>query len=115
MKIKNIFLTLLIAFMSMSMSAQKSKTVTTTFWVAGICGMCEEAIEKAMDVKGVIAADYELTTNNLTVIYKPAKVSEDQLHKLLNEVGYDTEKSTCTESQYNLVHDCCRYRELEKH
>lgn len=115
MKIKNIFLTLLIAFMSMSMLAQKSKTVTTSFWVAGICGMCEEAIEKAMDVTGVITADYSLATNNLTVTYKPSKLSEDQLHKLLNAVGYDTEKSTCTEAQYNLVHDCCRYREQEKH
>ncbi len=95
--------------------AQGSKPVTTTFWVAGVCGLCEEVIEKTMDTKGVISADYILETNQLTVTYKPKKISEDQLHELLNEAGYDTEKKTCTEEQYSHVHSCCQYREQEKH
>jgi periplasmic mercuric ion binding protein len=90
-------------------------TKTTTFWVAGVCGRCESTIEKALDVKGVVSADYNLDTQLLTVVYKPAKITEDQMHKLLNEVGYDTEKSTCTQEQYERTHGCCKYRELEKH
>lgn len=95
--------------------AQTTKTNTTKFWVAGVCGQCETTIEKAMDTKGVVTADYDLSTNMLTVVYKPKKISEDKLHQLLNEVGYDTEKSTCSDAQYNGVHGCCKYRELEKH
>lgn len=95
--------------------AQVSKPVTTTFWVAGICGLCEEVIEKAMDTKGVVSADYVLETNQLTVTYKPKKISEDRLHEMLNEAGYDTEKKTCTKEQYSHVHSCCHYREQEKH
>ncbi len=107
-------ITLFIATANQSF-AQASKTVTTTFWVAGICGLCEEVIEKTMDTKGVISADYNLEINQLTVTYKPSKVSEDHLHELLNEAGYDTEKKTCTEEQYSRVHSCCHYREEEKH
>jgi copper chaperone CopZ len=101
---------------SNTLSAQnRPKTVTTKFWVAGVCGLCEETIEKVMDVKGVIVGDYDLASNQLTVTYKPAKISEEKLHQLLNDAGYDTEKSTCSQEQYQRVHECCKYRELEKH
>ena len=92
-----------------------NKPVTTSFWVAGVCGMCEQTIEATLDTKGVIKADFSLSNNLLTVTYKPKKISEQQLHVLLNEAGYDTEKSTCTDEQYARVHGCCKYRELEKH
>ncbi|MBX7051222.1 MAG: heavy-metal-associated domain-containing protein [Flavobacteriales bacterium] len=96
--------------------AQKTpKSITAKFWVAGVCGLCEETIEKVMDTKGVIAADYDLASNQLTVTYKPAKISEEKLHQLLNDAGYDTEKSTCTPEQYGRVHECCKYREMDKH
>ncbi len=115
MNIKDISLTILSMTLVISMTAQQPKNITTSFWVAGVCGLCEETIEKAVDTKGVVVADYVLATNQLTITYKPKKISEEQIHKLLNEAGYDTEKSTCSESQYGKVHECCKYRELEKH
>jgi mercuric ion binding protein len=95
--------------------SQDKKAVTTTFWVAGTCGMCEETIEKAMDTKGIVSADFVLATNQLTVTYRPSKISLEHIHSILNDAGYDTDKSVCNEEQYNRVHDCCRYRELAKH
>lgn len=94
---------------------KKEKPVTVSFWVAGVCGMCESTIEKALDVKGIINADYNLETHTLEVTYKPGKISEDQIHKLLNEVGYDTSKYTATDEQYQRTHECCRYREMTDH
>ena len=113
---KTLFL-LLILFAFLQGFGQKTdnKPITTTFWVAGVCGMCEKTIEATLDTKGVLQADFSLTNNMLTVTYKPKKITESQLHQLLNEAGYDTEKSTCTEEQYARVHGCCKYRELEKH
>jgi copper chaperone CopZ len=109
----------ILVFFSLSLStallAQTPRTITTSFNVSGICGLCETTIEKAMDVKGVVVADFNLENNVLTVTYKPKKITEDQLHALLNEVGYDTEKSKATEEQYAKTHDCCKYREQEKH
>jgi mercuric ion binding protein len=77
--------------------------------------MCEKTIETAMDTKGIVQADFELSNNLLTITYKPSKISEAEIHTLLNEAGYDTEKSTCSEEQYARVHGCCKYRELKKH
>lgn len=114
---KKVYLILLLLITASTAFSQKSdkKPVTTSFWVAGVCGMCEQTIEAAMDTKGVIKADFSLSNNMLTITYKPNKISENQIHTLLNEVGYDTEKSTCSEAQYARVHGCCKYRELEKH
>jgi copper chaperone CopZ len=95
--------------------AQSSKTETTSFWVAGVCGRCETTIESAMDTKGVVSADYDLDKELLTITYKPAKITLDNIHHMLNEVGYDTDKSKCSDEQYARVHHCCKYRELSKH
>ena len=115
---KSIFSIIFIAMMihSYPSSAQKApKNVSIQFWVAGVCGLCEETIEKVMDTRGVVAADYDLASNQLSVTFKPAKISEAQLHQLLNEAGYDTEKSVCTQEQYSRVHECCKYRDMDKH
>lgn len=113
---KNILIAFGLLF-GLSVHAQSidKKPITTTFWVAGVCGMCEQTIENAVDVPGVITADFVLASNQLTITYKPKKITEAQIHALLNEAGYDTEKSTCTAEQYKRVHGCCQYRELEKH
>ena len=114
---KKVFILLLILTVTVSAFSQKNskKPITSTFWVAGVCGMCEKTIEAALDAKGILKADFQLSDNQLTVTYKPSKISEAQIHTLLYEAGYDTEKSTCTEAQYARVHGCCKYRELKKH
>jgi periplasmic mercuric ion binding protein len=98
-----------------SLFGQSKKTETTSFWVAGICGRCESTIESTLDTKGVISADYDLEKELLVITYKPTKISLEQIHTLLNEVGYDTATSKCTDEQYARVHHCCKYREQSKH
>ena len=104
--------------MAIVFSAQvfaQNKTEEVTFWVAGVCGMCEKTIENALDVKGVVAVDYNLDSHKVTVIYKPSKITVEKMHQLINAVGYDTDKSSATEEQYSKVHGCCKYRSLENH
>ena len=111
---KKIFIIAVMATLSVNVFAQ-NKTEEVTFWVAGVCGMCEKTIENALDVKGVIAADYDLESHKVKVIYKPAKITVEKMHQLINAVGYDTEKSAATEEQYSKVHGCCKYRSLDNH
>jgi len=116
MNIKNLIKGLALAcllFFGTDLRAQK--TVETTFEVSGVCGMCEARIEKAVDVKGVKMAEYDLDTHMLTVAYNTEKISEDEIHDLINAVGHDTEKSKATDEEYNGVHGCCKYREHENH
>lgn len=113
---KQFILILTIAFASIFATAQSSKKpITITFHVEGICGLCEKTIESALDAKGIITADYDLDKNIATVTYKPAKISEEQIHKLITARGYDTDKFKATDEEYSRTHDCCKYRELEKH
>lgn len=96
-------------------SQTSKKPVTIQIQVSGICGMCEKSIESALDAKGILSADYNLETNTAIVTYKPAKISEEQIHKLITAKGYDTDKYKATDEEYSRTHDCCKYRELEKH
>lgn len=112
---KKIAFTLLLAIIATVSFSQKSKPVTISFYVAGVCGMCEKKIESALDAKGIMTADYNLDNNIATVTYNPKKITEEKIHFLINEMGYDTEKSKATDEQYSRTHGCCKYRELEKH
>jgi len=87
------------------------KKVEVTFEVSGVCGMCEERIEKALDVKGIVMADWNLDTRQLQVVFKPNQISENRIHELLNEAGHDTATSKATDAQYDGLHGCCKYRE----
>ncbi len=94
---------------------QDKEPTTIQFHVESVCGMCETAIERSLDAKGIIAGDYDLETMLATVTYKPWKISEAEIHALVNSAGYDTDKSKCTDEQYSKVHGCCKYRELTRH
>lgn len=105
----------LICLLFIGVELHAQKTIETSFEVKGICGMCEDRIEKAVDVKGIKMADYDLDSHILTIVYNSEKITEDQIHSLLNAVGHDTEKSVATDEQYDTVHGCCKYREHENH
>jgi len=91
------------------------KVVETSFKVSGVCHMCEDRIEKAVDIKGVKMADYDLDSQILSIAFNTQKISEEEIHTLLNKVGHDTEKSKASKEQYNSIHGCCKYREHENH
>lgn len=113
---KPIFSMLIVAAivaLSNPLFAQSKKPVTTVFWVGGVCDMCKERIERAVDVPGVKSASYNLEKHELTVIYSPKKLNEEKLHELLNKAGHDTSKSPASDEAYSKVHSCCKYREHE--
>ena len=111
--IKIIFLFAVLFTAGLSVSAQGKKPVTTSFWVGGVCDMCKERIERAVDVSGVRSISYDLDHHQLTVVYLPKKITEDKLHDLLNAAGHDTSRSMASDEAYESVHGCCKYREHE--
>ena len=107
---KDIIIILSTAAFSTVLSAQSKADIT--FGVSAACGMCEERIEAAYDVKGIVMADFDLKTMKLHVVYK-TKVFPDVLavHKIAANVGHDTEKVKATDEAYNSLHYCCKYRD----
>ena len=88
---------------------------TTTFTVDGICGMCEDRIENAAYIKGVKKVDWDKETQKLTVIYKPKKVTIEEIAQSVADAGHDNEYVKASSEAYSQVHGCCKYRESEVH
>jgi hypothetical protein len=45
----------------------------------------------------------------IRVVFKPAKISEDQIHQAIAAVGYDTEKYKGSDKAYKDLPECCQY------
>ena len=99
-------------FMNSATKAQSSKDSTASFKVSGVCGMCEQRIEKALKIKGIISAEWDLDSKLVSVIFDPTKTTLDKIHSRLADVGHDTEIKQATESTYKALPDCCHYREM---
>jgi copper chaperone CopZ len=88
----------------------------TTFWVDGVCGMCERRIESALiNSPGVKFADWDKETLQVKVAYNSKKITEQKLHEILAGVGHDTQKVRAKDEDYAKVPGCCKYRTLDKH
>ncbi len=109
--LKSILAICLIAF-SIQATAQ-SEVKTIKFKVDGVCGMCKNRIESALDIKGVKFANWDMHTHVCEVTYRTDKVSEKELHEALVAVGHDTEKIKASDEAYSNIHGCCRYRSEE--
>lgn len=108
--LQNTITTLVLALFVSTVVAQKQpKKQEITFPVKGECGMCEERIEKALDVKGIAIADWNQETGMCRVVFKPAVISEMEIHQLIAAAGHDTDKVKATEEAYNKLHHCCKY------
>ena len=90
-----------------------SQSVSTTFFVDGVCGMCEERIEKAVSVKGVSSAEWDVDSRILSITYDSSSVKLIELHQRIAKVGHDTELVKATQEDYDNVHGCCKYRDEE--
>ncbi len=90
-----------------------AKPKKVEFKVFGNCGMCESRIEKALKVEGVKSADWDKDTKIVTVMFDPEKVSEEQMHKIMAEVGHDTEKFRASDEVYSKLPGCCKYERAE--
>ena len=102
---------LILMALALSTTSFAQKKAQIEFQVSGVCDMCETRIEKALDVPGVIMAEWDVETKKATVAYKTKVISEEQIHQLIANAGHDTEKIKATDEVYTNLHGCCKYRE----
>lgn len=113
----NLIIILFIAFassafaQSTSKPAAEPKVVTANIKVLGNCGMCKERIEKAVEVKGVKQAKWNISTKNLEVIYVPEKITEKKIRELVSAAGHDTDSTKAPDKVYAKLPFCCLYRD----
>jgi len=101
--------------MDMSKSSPNSKmdmtsTKTETIKVSGNCDMCKARIEKAAKIDGVSKAEWNKDSKMLALTYDPAKTNVDAIGKKVAAAGHDTEKVKATDTAYDKLPSCCKYR-----
>ena len=104
-----LFISILLLITLNSFSQTKSAKIV----VDGVCMMCEERIEKkAIDVKGIKLADWNLDNRVLKVVYNEKNITINEIHEFLGSIGHDTEKKIASNEAYALLDPCCQYRDV---
>lgn len=108
MKILKLLLAVVIVIITTTAFSQ-SKYKEINFRVEGNCGMCETRIENALDLKGIKLADWDVKTKNCRVVYKTAKIKEEEIHQIIADKGHSTDKIKASKEAYDSLHGCCKY------
>ena len=115
MKIKYLFIFLVLLVVSFRLLAQdKNETPFTiiSFKVFGACEQCKDRIETALKIKGVKSADWNVDTKQLALEYNPAVISLEKIENKIVMVGHDLANKKAKNVIYKALPSCCHYREL---
>lgn len=113
MKEKKISRIIVVAFILFTISGllfAQNKLKNAEFKVYGNCGMCKTRIEKAVKVKGVVSANWNIKTKILKIRYAPSVISLKTIHKNIAKVGHDTDMEKASNEVYNKLPACCKYK-----
>ncbi|MBK8608844.1 MAG: TonB-dependent receptor [Chitinophagaceae bacterium] len=78
--------------------------------VFGACEQCKDRIEGAVKGRGVRSAAWDENTNQLQLVYNPAKISLEKIKNKIVSVGHDLEDKKADDNVYNALPTCCLYR-----
>ncbi len=110
MKTISLILLLFVGSLTYAQTENNTKTLTKTFWVNGVCEMCQKRIQKAaLSVNGVKLAQWDIDTKMLKVIYKTKKCSLLDIQKAIAQAGHDNAGIRATDEAYDNLHNCCHY------
>jgi outer membrane cobalamin receptor/copper chaperone CopZ len=93
-------------------SYAQTSTSTVSFKVLGVCVQCKHRIEKALKIKGISTAIWDIPTHMLTVAYDPSIVQIEDIHTKIADAGHDTELKKAKDEVYKALPECCHYREM---
>lgn len=112
------FFSLLAISISISFLAagqSKNKVVTETIHVSGVCGQCKDRIEKTAYIPGVKRAEWDKGSKGLTVSYRSAKVTKEQIEEAIARSGHDAGETKASDSAYQNLPSCCAYKKVADH
>ena len=106
---KLIFISFLFLGINLSFSAQVKEI---KFSVMGNCSMCEKRIENALDIKGIVLADWDVSTKICSVTFNSNEIKEDNIHRTIALAGHDTPKYKAEDVKYQSLKSCCQYKRI---
>lgn len=95
-------------------NAQIKNSKTETVKIYGNCGMCENTIEEAGNLKKVANVDWDKDTKMATITYNATKTNQDEILKRIALSGYDSDKFLAPDDVYAKLPECCQYERVNK-
>lgn len=112
---KTILSILAIGFLIMSFSYIKPKPIEVVIHTSAECGQCKERIESKLNyTKGIVFADVNYETRDLTVKFRPDKITLEEIKHIVSELGYDADDVKANVEAQNALPACCQ-AELNLH
>jgi len=113
---KNLYLIFLLFFSFGFSQNSGDKNKKATFLVKGVCEMCKNRIDVGtVKIKGVKYANWDLASNNLSIIFNSNKINLDSIQKQIAAFGHDSGKYKSSEKVYNSLPECCFYKTNTPH
>jgi hypothetical protein len=113
-KIKYVILLNLLILATASYGQQNNTVADTavSFKVFGVCIQCKERIEKAVNIRGVRSADWNIETGQLALVFNTVQVSLQKIKNRILAAGHDLENKKAVNAVYHTLPKCCLYREI---
>ncbi|MFA6058382.1 MAG: heavy-metal-associated domain-containing protein [Taibaiella sp.] len=102
---------LLIFSCTLSFAGGDQDIATEKIKVSGTCSQCEKRIEDAAYIGGVKRAEWDKTSKELTVTYRPSKTSLKKIEESIAKAGHDAGDTKAADNDYNKLPECCAYRQ----
>lgn len=104
---KNILFLLSILFITSAVQAQKTEEVQIK--TSAECGSCKDRLEGKLNyVDGIRFAELDVETKMLTVKFKPATISLEEIKKMITELGYDADDMRANPEAVEKLPACCK-------
>lgn len=98
-----------------SYAEKESKYDTANIKTSAVCKMCKERIEHDMSFeKGVKSVDLDLKSQELTIVYRKDKTTEEDLKIAVTKIGYDADDLIADQKAHDRLPDCCQ-KDVEPH
>jgi mercuric ion binding protein len=100
---------LFVGMTTLSFSQTDKKVETLKFDTSAECGSCKKRIEGKLNyTKGIKFAELDVPTKVLTVKFKTADISAEEIKKTVADVGYDCGDVKANKKAYAELPGCCK-------
>jgi periplasmic mercuric ion binding protein len=105
MKTLFIILTLLVSSVSLGQTGKPTVVIHTS----SECGTCKQIMEDKLNyVKGILFAELNMETKELTVKYNAKKITLDEIRKAISNLGYDADEVNANPEAVQKLPKCCQ-------
>lgn len=107
--VNTLIIVLVITTQSCATLKNNQSKETITIQTNAECGMCKERIEGELNyVKGIVYAELDVASKELTIKYKPQKITPDEIREKVSKIGYDADQVKADPNAQQNLPKCCQ-------